>query len=177
MKPEISNPRAAAKLALEIITTANELGITAWIQDGTLLGAVREGMIIRWDTDLDIGIYSWEYTPDLDAALQKRGFTKAADWNTRKRDYHQKWIKKNVKLDIFHYYQNDDGTIYHGLRGGRTRFHYPTRFTLAPVDLNGVTLPAPFPPERFLHIKYGPDWRIPKQRWNCSTDPRNAQPA
>lgn len=176
MKRVISNPVTAARVVQELIDTALANGVTAWIQDGTLLGAVREGGIIPWDTDLDVGVYSWEYSPALDDALLDKGFEKNADWNERHRDYHQKWIKRNVKIDIFHYYRHDSGAIYHGLRGGKMRFYYPAPFEFAQILLHNVPVSAPFPPEQFLRIKYGSDWRTPRERWNCSRDPSNAAP-
>ncbi|MFX1588573.1 MAG: LicD family protein [Promethearchaeota archaeon] len=35
----------------------NEAGIIFWIEYGTLLGAIREGKIIDWDTDGDVGVW------------------------------------------------------------------------------------------------------------------------
>lgn len=169
-------PEAAAALA-RILAIYHTAGMRAWIQDGTLLGAVRDGHIIPWDTDTDVGVYSWEWTPAIHQTILKAGFREEAAWNTRERDFHQKYSWNGILIDVFHYYRASDGTIYHGLRGGRTRFHYPTEFEFAPIELNGVELNAPFPPEQFVRTKYGLEWRMPRKRWNCSRDPRNARPA
>lgn len=168
---------AAANALARILAIYHEFGMHAWIQDGSLLGAVRDGHVIPWDTDTDVGVYSWEWTPDVHQQILKAGFREEAGWNTRERDFHQKYSLDGILIDVFHYYRNPTGGIYHGLRGGGTRFHYPREFTFAPIELDGVPLTAPFPPEQFIRTKYGPDWRTPRKRWNCSRDPHNAKPA
>ena len=171
------NGPTAARALRDIILILNQAGVTAWIQDGTLLGAVRTGCVIPWDTDTDIGVYSWEWTPAAHAAILDAGFREEAAWNTPKRHFHQKYSRDGILIDIFHYYRHDDGTIYHGLRGGKVTFHYPREFTFAPIELEGELLTAPFPPEHFIQTKYGPDWRTPRERWHCGRDPRNGRAA
>lgn len=148
------------------------VGVSAWIQDGTLLGAVREGHPIAWDSDLDLGVMHEAWTSRAERALVLAGFRNSNNFNYPPADYHQHWTRDGVKFDIFHYYR-DGERVWHGLRGGNSRFYYPAEFDLAPVLLSGIPLPAPDPPEAFLVAKYGPDWRTPKRTWNCARDPAN----
>ncbi len=64
-----------------------EAGITAWLDQGTLLGLIREGRLLPWDHDVDLG--AWDETitengPQLAAALERRlsGKAKVA-WGLR----------------------------------------------------------------------------------------------
>ena len=41
-------------LLVEFDSVCTRLGITWWIDSGTLLGAVRHGGFIPWDDDLDV---------------------------------------------------------------------------------------------------------------------------
>ena len=148
-------------------------GVTAWIQDGTLLGAVRHGAIIPWDYDMDLGVMSGDWTPEADDILKRWGFKSDANHNTPESDYHQKWSKRGVRFCVFHYYREPDGSIWHGIRKKRYRFVYPREFELEPVQLSGVWFPAPSPPEAFLTTKYG-DWRRPRRAWASGPMPMNS---
>jgi hypothetical protein len=151
------------------------VGVTAWIQDGTLLGAVREGRPIEWDADLDLGVMSRDWNPRATASLKAAGFINTRNFNQPGSDYHQHWMRDGVKFDIFHYYTRPDGRVWHGLRNRNSRFVYEREFDIAPVLLSGIPFPAPDPPEAFLVTKYGPDWRTPKRQWNCARDPANTE--
>jgi hypothetical protein len=171
------NGPVAARAVRDLIVTLATAGVTAWIQDGTLLGAVRTGEVIPWDKDTDVGVYSWEWNPAAHTTLLQAGFREEAAWNTPTHHFHQKYSRDRILIDVFHYYRHDDGTIYHGLRGGKVTFHYPHEFQLAPIELERELLPAPFPPEHFIRTKYGLDWRTPRERWHCGRDPHNGRPA
>jgi hypothetical protein len=159
----------------EAVGVLKSQGIDVWIQDGTLLGAVRDNKIIEWDHDLDLGVYSWQWTSDCHNALINNGFTLKSSFNRPESDYQQHWVKYGVKFDIFHYYKEQDGRIWHGMKGGRFRFYYPREFHLAPVSLMGKEFPAPYPPQDFLKTKYGNDWRTPKKKWLAGSGPKNSK--
>lgn len=159
----------------EAVSVLESAGVNVWIQDGTLLGAIRDGKIIEWDHDLDLGVYSWEWNDKAHDALVANGFWLRESFNEPEHDYEQHWVKYGVKFDIFHYYKEPNGKIWHGMKGGRFRFYYPKEFVLAPVDLMGKTFPAPYPPEDFLVQKYGNEWRKPQQKWLAGSGPKNSK--
>lgn len=61
----------------EIKYIFDKKGVEFWLEHGTLLGAVREGKIIEWDSDIDLGTWS-DYIEQIVAAFpefKKRGFS------------------------------------------------------------------------------------------------------
>jgi len=67
----------------EIKEVFDELGIRYWLDYGTLLGAVREGKIIEWDYNMDLGMLDdhWKRSVFAFHKLKKRGFqVRIKDW-------------------------------------------------------------------------------------------------
>lgn len=66
----------AAKNLMEVKEILGKLGIKYWLDWGTLLGAVRDGKIIEWDHDIDLGTMddSWEKIVSTIPEFERRGF-------------------------------------------------------------------------------------------------------
>lgn len=159
----------------DMLQILNNLRITSWVQDGTLLGLMRDGCVIRWDHDTDIGAYASHWLPKAHLELEEAGFQLDGVLGTTMNGWQHRWIREGVKTDIFFYYRNEDDTIWHAAYlADKTqyRFTYPT-FNLATIETSAGPMLAPDPPERFLETKYGPDWRTPQRRWHFATSPLN----
>ena len=153
----------AERLLAEAKAVFDKHGITFFLRQGTCLGAVREGALIPWDDDLDLGsiIGLHGFTEDLIepavADLRAGGaFVKLEP----------EGLYTSVK--IFKYRIRIDWQCYRVVKG--TIAHYPgvpfpvTLFEeLTPVDFVGDQYLVPSPPDDYLTVKYGPDWRTPKQ--------------
>ena len=168
------DPNVGVRVLSEAVHAYARVGVTAWMQDGTLLGAVRHGRPIPWDYDMDLGLMHVDWTPEADASLVDAGFISKGNHNAPASDYHQKWAKSGIQFCVFHYYTDPDGRVWHGLRRKPYRYYYPRAFEIRPYPISGVMLPAPHPPEEFLRTKYGENWRTPKARWDSSSMPSNA---
>lgn len=63
----------------EIKDVFDKIGVEFWLDHGTLLGAVRDGKIIEWDSDVDLGMWydSAKQIMSASGEFKERGFTAA----------------------------------------------------------------------------------------------------
>ena len=170
------NRATALRNVTDLLTTLQKVGVQAWLQDGTLLGLVRDHELIPWDHDTDTGCLITDWTPEAHTALEAAGFKLKAELGTRENGWQHRWVRDREKTDIFFHYL-DGNTQWHAAYVGGTiqyRYTYP-RLALEPFEVLGQTVMAPSPPEAFLETKYGPDWRTPTARWHFATSPLNGQ--
>lgn len=73
----------------------DRFNVRYWLDYGTLLGAVRDGRLIRWDVDIDLGMMTkdWEKIVSTFSELGKKGF----------RIYFEEEVRKKVSLHRFGY--------------------------------------------------------------------------
>ncbi|MFM7272834.1 MAG: hypothetical protein ACKO4A_03125, partial [Gammaproteobacteria bacterium] len=149
-----------------IVSELASLGHRAFINSGTLLGAVREGRLIGHDDDVDLAVVLQGSDPQaiaiewcaLRRALAARGLLDEAF--EREREMHCKLrCVGGVSVDLFPAW----------LAGGQA-YVFPHTFgevaesdllPLAAMDIAGVSVPVPQHPQALLAINYGPGWRTP----------------
>ena len=153
----------AERLMLEAKAAFDEHGVVFFLRQGTCLGAVREGALIPWDDDLDLGSiiglhgFSEALIEPVAATLRAGGaYVEVA----------HEGLYTSVK--IFKYQIRIDWQCYRVVEG--TIAHYPgvpfpVRLfeQLTPVDFIGERFMVPSPPNDYLTFKYGPDWRTPRR--------------
>lgn len=169
------NNDIALKNVYDMLWLLTSNGSICWVQDGTLLGLIRDGRTIRWDRDTDIGLYHSTWKPENRFLLEQAGFTLKDELGTPDNGLQHRWVRAGVKTDIFFYYTNEDGDFWHAayLRNViQYRFMYKP-FMLTRIETSVGAMPAPDPPEAFLEAKYGPDWRTPKRQWHFAASPVN----
>jgi phosphorylcholine metabolism protein LicD len=139
-----------------------ENGIPYFISCGTLLGAIRNGGLIPWDNDIDIGMQSEDISRllALKDEFAKHGIT------LPKTDSIQRVDSGTGFLDIFPYIRNSNGEYVHEDEYNRKRFDkewftssnlYPLkRYTFGPLSVLG-----PNEGEICVERMYGSDWRTP----------------
>ena len=156
------NPGTAASVLLEAKQVLDELGVVFYLEEGTCLGAVREGGFIPWDDDVDIasvlGLHYFDerVAHQIAGRLRERGFVSKVIFK-----HHSVYVpalKSSVRID-WHGRKDIDGSVFHypGVR-------IPTRLfnNLREIDFIGEKFLVPDPPEEFLQFKYGPEWATPK---------------
>lgn len=145
-------------------------GIHYWLDYGSLLGAVREGGMIPWDNDADVGILVDDYgkLKKLVQPAREMGFllrfVKHVDYARAQVSFVN---KLHVCIFVWHphprdpllltrksYMRTDDVN-----RKGKD---FPREWidTRERVTYGHLSLWAPHPPERMLSHRYG-DWREP----------------
>lgn len=157
-----------AKKTLEkTVQILEELGITYWIDSGTLLSAHRDGTINLLDHDIDIRVFEDEISDDLTLDIIK-GFWKAGyryivdDKPIKAQILCLNWDDITLDFKLCHrdkehlwYYcwkEPDPQPIVHV---------YPIKFfkKLGEIELYGKKYPCPQPVEDYIIHHYGKEWR------------------
>lgn len=175
MKPS-QNPKAAVAVLVDAVRALEAVGVTSWLTDGTLLGAIRERAFILHDADMDLGAMITEYHPDVIPALVVAGFRLRKTHGRVDCGLEHKLCKDGFNLDIFWYYDTPEGGVVSSAydSAGRIEFVYD-RLVLARLRLLGHVFWAPTPPRLHLVQKYGPAWRTPVVDWDWADDPHNGR--
>lgn len=168
------HPKAALQALVDAVAALERAGVTAWLTDGTLLGAVRERGFIAHDRDMDLGAMITQHTPAAIRELKAAGFRVRKTYGTRAAGLQHKLERAEIRLDIFWHYDDPTGGVWHAAwkRGRMLTYRYD-RLALAPLAFVGRVFWAPYPPRLHLVAKYGMDWRTPKHDWDWAEDPAN----
>ncbi|UYO00443.1 MAG: LicD family protein [Devosia sp.] len=161
--------RAAVALA-DLRQSCVVFGTTPFLISGTLLGYVREGAIIGWDKDIDVGVFG---TAESLGELGEKLAANSA-FHVRRIDFVEKRLRvrhwNGVDVDIFLHYQEGD-KVWHD--GSVTRW-WNSPFELKTVEFIGVEQSVPVDPERYLEENYG-NWRVPDPHFDARYDTPNLE--
>jgi hypothetical protein len=153
----------AERLLLEAKEIMDRLGVTFFLRQGTCLGAVRDNAFIPWDDDLDLGVvvglngFTAQSIDPILAEFRKSGYYVQSERSDSV--IISTLLKNNMRIDLLFHWVIDE-QIYHW-----PGIWFPARLfnQLKEVDFMGERFMVPNPPEEYLRIKYGPDWRTPKR--------------
>jgi phosphorylcholine metabolism protein LicD len=147
----------------EIKKVLDELGVKFLLIDGVLLGAVREKNFIKWDWDVELGLYTEEMEGKIDEIVEAMGRaglrvgTVVKDKDNLKVNVH----KYNTKYSLIGYFVEGDYRRRRNWQVPAESFSQTEE-----IDFLGAKYRCPSPPEAYLEFTYG-DWKTPKQE----TDP------
>jgi hypothetical protein len=155
--------RQTAKYVFRVLESQN---VRYWLEGGTLLGAMRNGDIIPWDYDIDIGIYK----DDIDRSeylafcrdkqqpyIDAEGYVweKAREGDFFRVQYSE---TNHLHVDIFPFFsRNGTMTKYTWFKTHRQDMEFPESY-LKPLDkipFVGVKAFAPNNAKEFLELKFG----------------------
>ena len=172
----------------------DELDVQWWADYGTLLGTVRNGGLIPHDKDADIGVHGYGFELLL-ASFGDTPWESAKTGRPRRfRDLHgYRWVHKlernkhnrgryvysggncikimtsptnRTNIDIFPWYERQDGTMYRTRYVGCDRFkgkefHRDRLYPLRELPWEDRMVPVPAHPEWFCAHRYGAEWQTP----------------
>jgi hypothetical protein len=161
----------------ELVLLLREWGLEPFVIGGSLLGTIRDGRLLPHDDDLDLTVV-WEVDDAVEVIVAHR---RLEDRLTR----HGYTVVRHSHAHLQITFQHDDGAIDHYVDIFATFFirdvfsqPFPfrnralTRADLLPVSaivVEGVELPAPASPERWLEMAYGVEWRVPDPSFSFDT--------
>jgi hypothetical protein len=145
-----------------------------WLDYGSLLGAVREGELIPWDSDADFGILQRQERAVLalaeEVAAAGHRLERPGLWRGHEGVIRILYSDANAsQLDLF-MWEDRDGMLLPvegadlAWPGMASRLAFPERFIapLGEVSLHGRRFPAPAPAHAFLRDhRYGPGYATP----------------
>ncbi len=182
---------AKAVMLLEKIADLLEKdGNEYWLDGGTLLGAVRDGKLIPWDHDLDLGLKykSDEQIRNLVKSLKKKFYVRVLPFSRKNhiwqlgkyrvlKVYPRKFRFGRGRLcaDIFIFYEGTlektrEPVYKYGVWDQNAVHDHHVLERLSSLTFYGRKYSVPGEPEEFLEAKYGKDWQTPKKNWHVSLD-------
>ena len=179
---ETYTPNIAKKLTykqrvyLEILKRTkialDSLSIPFFLSSGTCLGYFREGNFIKYDYDIDIGIFREDYTHKIVKAMKKVGLKLYRTLGDLENGLELSFFLPGTKLgrwakvDIFlHYKDAEKGTVsWYSYSPDKKRIQYRVNnFGISIENFLGVDVGVPSPTLEYITQHYGADWNIPKR--------------
>ena len=160
--PTPLDPALAAERLKEVKRIFDDQGIVFWLGSGTCLGCIRENRFIPWDDEIDtasvIGMHG----------LREETIYRIADVFTKTGFYSR--IRSNPQYMSVAFVRDGirtDWTCHRIFNGAAIEFpgvKLPLHLFTQPKEIEfiGQKFLVPNPPEEYLMLKYGPEWRTPK---------------
>nr|XP_039272994.1 fukutin-like [Styela clava] len=168
----------AKKLLIRAKKVLNKLGIPFWLSSGTLLGWYRECGIIPHGIDVDIGIWIHDYHNEIIPAMEREGLMLKHVFGRIQDSHELSFIdEKDVKLDIFFFYQESDSVWNGGTRaydGAKFKYKFP-KFSLCWTEHLEDKFRVPCETRSYIEANYGEDWDKPVKDWVWYSSPPNVE--
>lgn len=156
--------QAAEKTLWQVLAQLAAAGVNAFPTSGTLLGLVREGHLLPFDKDLDIGL-PFAQMEAAAACLQAAGWQRKV--NIQGLVNPQEWHGHGVALDLCGFLPDAassrvlSGFWFEGPEHPWSRITEFNDFTLQPLDTADGQVWQLADPEAILVPLYGDHWRVP----------------
>lgn len=163
-------------------------GVRYWLEGGTLLGVVREGRLLPWDTDVDLATTDDQIPRLLKAlpAMRRAGCRITLRYHEhyqqpfptgllrilKIRDRRMYFFRGPVLIDLLIKYRSGNNYYWSvGKPRQRTVLSSPSHFyeSLETIEFNGHTYRRPADINNYLTHRYG-QWRVPVRSWSCFKD-------
>jgi hypothetical protein len=160
----------AIKALKEVKQILDSFGVTFFLRQGTCLGAIRDNDLLPWDDDVDVGSVIGIHgvtEKSLDrivAAFREHGFLARIDRLSV--NPYIPLVKYSTRIDWLCYKAVDDYIVHFPF------LKTPLRLFTALKEITFLeeTFLVPNPPEEYLRLKYGEDWKTPKKPGDYEED-------
>lgn len=149
---------------LDIIDILEKNKIYYFLQAGVVLGARRDDYFIKWDWDVEIGIFEKDFIKNyylIRKELLKKDFKIFHEIFGRdgKIDVCRGFDEKSTIFELLSWKLNFFKTKYY-----RWHINIPAKFFKDNHTLNflGRKFNCPGPVDEYLEYQYGEDWKVPK---------------
>jgi len=163
-KGGMMNKEAMRRNLLDFKGVLDKYSVCFVIIFGGLLGLIRNGAFISYDTDLDIACFDefkrkdhWKLAKVKEELKQEGFYVVSSDVCYLHNDF---FIRDGEKIEIWWFDKIDDEWIF----GNTVR--YPAHYfdKLDEIDFLGTKFKIPSKAEEFLERTYGKDWKIPNSK-------------
>lgn len=159
--------------AIEVLHHAANImestGVVWWLSAGTALGAYRDDLsdeFLERDTDLDVGVLGDQYNV-LTTAFVNAGYEVLRAYHNTARGWfgirdlpvQLAVVRDGIIFDIYFFHPDGDELVSYTEHGQMRK-----PLTLIENLGSWMGFPMPHPIERYLAIRYGEDWRTPKEK-------------
>lgn len=177
--------KQAPEILRELHTVLTNNNYKAWLDFGTLLGAVREKGIIKHDLDIDLSIDETDFTKDFILNMKNVGFNLQSQFADKDQYYEVRFVKDSIAVDFFIAKRDQDSNTYkiydfcwdnslsnkerrairekHGSPMSVNEVPY---FELTEIEFMGLSFKIPENYHKHLETLYGSDYMIPNPQWN-----------
>ena len=161
------------KVLKKIFEISEKENLKVWLEFGTLLGIVRNGGFIKYDTDIDLGFIN-QNNIDLKRILEKYGIIRKFYWKVNGELSEERYTYLNVGIDIFRFYMNNDKLATKCFVNKLDKQHV-LEFSFTPFEKliiyneTGYLIPENY--STCIIEKYGEDWMIPNSNWKIDDSP------
>jgi len=162
ISPTPLDPAIAAERLKEVKRIFDDQSVVFWIGSGTCLGCIREDRFIPWDDEIDTASVIGMHGLDEDMIYRMGEVFKKHGFYPRIRNNPQYMSVALIKDGI-----RTDWTCHRIIDGSAIEFpgvKLPLHLFTQPKEVKfiGQNFLVPNPPEEYLKLKYGPEWKTPK---------------
>jgi phosphorylcholine metabolism protein LicD len=162
----------------------DEMKVSFFLSNGTLLGWARERDLISHDYDIDVGVFTSDLSEqkNIRDKFYDNGFVSFKEddevFQSAIIDHGLSLIRNDVKLDIF-FYRNEDNVSIMTVWGTLDflDYVYPRIYSYITIDFLDDTFQVPANYLNYIIAQYGQDWRTPVIEWDYQTSPQNTRHA
>ncbi len=167
-------------LLLKTIDILDKNKIPYWVDEGTLLGLIRDGDFIPWDYDADLGVSGehvdqvlslWpQFLPEnlIRKRVMKNGWINSEIRSVKIQPIKEKLLNIDLHLDIFFKYKTDN--MYRWFNVDAFKQVDAKHFdNLNTIEWKGNRVKIPSHAEEYLTQNYG-NWEIPDENFDPSCD-------